>query len=55
MANAGVLSPLALRNDDKGDDQRGADPESRHQDQDQEFTCAGRPRRSQNSSKLTAG
>lgn len=47
IANAAVLSPLALRNDDKRDDQHGADPESRHQDLDQELTCAGRPIRRQ--------
>lgn len=41
----GALSPLALWNDAKRDDKHGTDPQSCHQDLDQEFTCAGRPMR----------
>lgn len=34
-----VLSPLALWDDAERDDQHGADPQPRHKDLDQEFTC----------------
>lgn len=47
VTNGNDLSPLALRDNDEHDDQRGADAESRHQDLDQEHTCTGPPTRRQ--------
>lgn len=39
VVSSHLLSPLALWDDAKRDDQHGADPQSRHKDLDQEFTC----------------
>ena len=48
IAAVGILSPSDLQKDDKRDDQHGADPDSHHQDLEQERICAVSPMRRQN-------